>query len=50
MTIREGLMPCNDSRAQVQEGRLLFFSDRDSANEKLCILIAEALSTFSYSP
>ena len=46
----EALMPCNDSRAQVQEERLLFFPGRDLANEKLYILFAEVLSTSSYFP
>ena len=50
MTTGEALMPCNDSRAQVQEERLLFFPGRDLANEKLYILFAEVLSTSSYFP
>ena len=48
MTTGEALMPCNDSRAQVQEERLLFFPGRDLANEELYILFAEVLSTSSY--
>ena len=50
MTMGEALMPCSDSRAQVQEERLLLLPGRDLANEKLYMLFVDVLSTSSYSP
>ena len=42
-------MPCNDSRAQKEDERFLFFLGKDSANEKPWNLFTVALST-SFSP
>ena len=39
-------MCCNDSRAQQEEERMLFFSGKDSANEDKDSFFTVALPTF----
>ena len=43
-------MPCDDSRAQQEEERLLFFPGKESANEKPWTLLCYNLPNFLFLP